>query len=71
MLYSLLNTTSTGSDGVWVVADRFGCTRGFLQSIVQQTCSYSSCLVHFTEVRLREREHYLFIACFINFAGIT
>ena len=58
MLYSLLRT-SGGTDGVWLVASRFDCTRGYLQSIVQQTCSHSSCLVHFTEVgerRGRERE---------------
>ncbi|XP_019857706.1 PREDICTED: helicase POLQ-like [Amphimedon queenslandica] len=48
MLYSLLRA-SVSTDGVWVVASRFGCSRGYLQSVVQQTCSHSSCLVHFTE----------------------
>ena len=48
ILHSLLKLTTP--DSIWRVADKFHCSRGFLQSIMNSTASYTSCLVHFTAV---------------------
>ena len=48
MLHSLLRAGS--AHAVWVVAEYFHCSRGFLQNIINSTAAFASCLVHFTEV---------------------
>ena len=81
ILHSLLNLTTP--DSIWRVADKFHCSRGFLQSIMNSTASYTSCLVHFTAVSyhtmvavywhllpLGIRTTYLIFYCRV-FVGIT
>ena len=48
MLKCLLQLES--SRGVWAVAEEFQCSRGFLQTLLQSSSSFASCLVHFTKV---------------------
>jgi POLQ-like helicase len=47
MLKCLLQLES--SRGVWAVAEEFQCSRGFLQTLLQSSSSFASCLVHFTK----------------------
>ena len=37
-------------NGVWLVAEQFECSRGFVQNALHSTASFASGLVHFTEV---------------------
>ena len=48
ILHSLLKLTSF--EALWRVANRFHCSRGFLQSVMNTTASHASCLVMFTAV---------------------
>ncbi len=48
MLHHLLRANS--SEGVWSVAERFHCFRGYLQNLINSTAAFASCLVRFTEV---------------------
>ena len=47
ILHHLLKTTS--SNTIWRTANYFQCSRGFLQSVMNSTASFSSCLTHFTQ----------------------
>ena len=38
------------SNGVWLVAEQFECSRGFVQNALHSTASFAASLVHFTEV---------------------
>ena len=48
MLHYLLKTNSPSA--IWKVANLFQCSRGFLQSVVNSTASFASCLTYFTQV---------------------
>lgn len=47
ILNSLLKQPDSG---VWLVAEQFECSRGFIQNALHSTASFASSLVHFTEV---------------------
>ncbi|XP_063744846.1 helicase POLQ-like isoform X2 [Eleginops maclovinus] len=44
VLFSLLKDLN-----LWVVSDRFQLSRGFIQSLLSSSCSFCSCVLHFTE----------------------
>ena len=48
MLHYLLKSSSPSA--IWNVANLFQCSRGFLQSVVNSTASFASCLTYFTQV---------------------